>query len=198
MVLSRGTVPCACTAQFLRGRDAFPRWNGPMADDPDKPDPADADLPEPAGGDAAPEGAAASGVPRGPLGPEDAVEQVEDAAAAVAEAATAAGEPVAFDLPEIGDGPELPDDPAGINLLNDVKMKVQVELGRTRMYVEDVLRLNPESVIELDKAAGDPVDIYVNDRHVARGEVLVLNDNFCVRISEIIRGPAASEEAGAA
>jgi flagellar motor switch protein FliN/FliY len=54
------------------------------------------------------------------------------------------------------------------------------------MYVEDVLRLNANSVVELDKAAGDPVDIYVNDRHIARGEVLVLNDNFCVRVSEII------------
>jgi flagellar motor switch protein FliN/FliY len=55
------------------------------------------------------------------------------------------------------------------------------------MYVEDVLRLNEDSVIELDRAAGDPVDIYVNDQHVARGEVLVLNDNFCVRVSEIVR-----------
>lgn len=54
------------------------------------------------------------------------------------------------------------------------------------MYVEDVLRLNTDSIIELDKAAGDPVDIFVNDRHVARGEVLVLNESFCVRVSEII------------
>ena len=61
-----------------------------------------------------------------------------------------------------------------------------VELGRTRMYVEDVLRLNESSVVELEKAAGDPVDIFVNGRHVARGEVLVLNDNFCVRVNEII------------
>ena len=54
------------------------------------------------------------------------------------------------------------------------------------MLVDDVLRLSPESVVELDKAAGDPVDIYVNGRHVARGEVLVLNENFCVRVSEIV------------
>ena len=60
------------------------------------------------------------------------------------------------------------------------------------MYVEDVLRLNTDSVIELDKPAGDPVDIYVNDRHVARGEVLVVNDTFCVRVSEITE-PAAEE-----
>ena len=63
---------------------------------------------------------------------------------------------------------------------------------KTRMYVEDVLRLNTDSVIELDKPAGDPVDIYVNDRHVARGEVLVVNDTFCVRVSEITE-PAAEE-----
>ena len=61
-----------------------------------------------------------------------------------------------------------------MNLLDDVTLKVQVELGRTLMYVEDVLRLNARTpMIELDKAAGDPVDIYVNQRRVARGEVLV-------------------------
>ena len=75
---------------------------------------------------------------------------------------------------------------AGIGMLGDVDLDVRIELGRTRMLVEDVLKLNPESVVELDKAAGDPVDIYVNGRHVARGEVLVLNENFCVRVSEII------------
>jgi flagellar motor switch protein FliN/FliY len=68
-----------------------------------------------------------------------------------------------------------------------VTLRVKIELGRTQMYVEDVLRLNTNSVVELDKAAGDPVDIYVNDRYVARGEVLVLNENFCVRISEIVQ-----------
>jgi len=62
---------------------------------------------------------------------------------------------------------------------------VKIELGRTYMYIEDVLRLGTGSVVELDKLAGDPVDIYVNDRLIARGEVLVLNDNFCVRINDI-------------
>ena len=54
------------------------------------------------------------------------------------------------------------------------------------MLVDDVLRLNKGSVVELDKLAGDPVDVLVNEKLVARGEVLVLNDNFCVRISEIM------------
>jgi len=80
-----------------------------------------------------------------------------------------------------------------IDLLSDVNLQVKIELGRTRMVVEDVLRLNAGSVVELDKAAGDPVDIYVNGRHVARGEVLVLNESFCVRVSEIV-DPVRREE----
>jgi flagellar motor switch protein FliN/FliY len=75
---------------------------------------------------------------------------------------------------------------AGIDLLGDVHLQVRIELGRTRMLVEDVLRLSADSVVELDKAAGDPVDIFVNGRHIARGEVLVLNENFCVRVSELL------------
>ncbi len=73
-----------------------------------------------------------------------------------------------------------------LDLLADVQLNVRIELGRTRMYVEDVLQLGDGAVVELDKLAGDPVDVFVNDRHVARGEVLVLNDNFCVRINEIL------------
>jgi flagellar motor switch protein FliN/FliY len=72
-----------------------------------------------------------------------------------------------------------------IDLLNDVRLDVKIELGRTNMYIEDVLKLGVGSVVELDKLAGDPVDIYVSERLIARGEVLVLNDNFCVRINNI-------------
>ena len=73
-----------------------------------------------------------------------------------------------------------------IELLSDVNLNVKIELGRTRLLVEDVLKLSEGAVVELDKLAGDPVDVFVNDRLVARGEVLVLNDNFCVRINEIL------------
>jgi flagellar motor switch protein FliN len=73
-----------------------------------------------------------------------------------------------------------------IEMLKDVELNVKIELGRTRMLIEDVLRLAEGSVVELDKLAGDPVDVYVNDQLVARGEVLVLNDNFCVRVNEIV------------
>jgi flagellar motor switch protein FliN len=81
---------------------------------------------------------------------------------------------------------------SSIDLLRDVDLNVKIELGRSRMLVEDVLRLSEGSVVELDKLAGDPVDVFVNDRLVARGEVLVLNDNFCVRVNEIVAG--AKEE----
>lgn len=73
-----------------------------------------------------------------------------------------------------------------ITMLNDVELNVRIQLGQTRMLVEDVLQLDSGSVVELDKLAGDPVDVYVNERLVARGEVLVLNDNFCVRISDVL------------
>jgi flagellar motor switch protein FliN/FliY len=76
--------------------------------------------------------------------------------------------------------------PNELSMLSDVHLAMTVELGRTRMYVEDVLNLQSGAVVELDKAAGDPVDILVNGRPVARGEVLVLDETFCIRISEIL------------
>ncbi len=79
-------------------------------------------------------------------------------------------------------------DKASLELLRDVDLDVRIELGRTEMYLEDVLKLKRGSVVPLDKLAGDPVDVYVNGRLVARGEVLVLNDNFCVRVGELLAG----------
>jgi flagellar motor switch protein FliN/FliY len=72
-----------------------------------------------------------------------------------------------------------------IELLKDVHVKVRVELGRGAMFLRDILRLSNGSVVELEKLAGDPLDIYVNDRLIAKGEVLVLNENFCIRVTEI-------------
>ena len=77
---------------------------------------------------------------------------------------------------------------ATLDLIRDVELELKIELGRTQMYLEDVLKLRKGAVVPLDKLAGDPVDIYVNGRLVARGEVLVLNDNFCVRVTELIVG----------
>lgn len=70
--------------------------------------------------------------------------------------------------------------------LLDIPLNVRIELGRTKMKLEDVLALGKGSVVPLDQLAGEPLDIYVNDKLVARGEVLVLHDNFCVRITEVV------------
>ena len=81
---------------------------------------------------------------------------------------------------------------ATLELIRDVELDLKIELGRTHMYLEDVLKLRRGSVVPLDKLAGDPVDIYVNGRLIARGEVLVLNDNFCVRVAELVAGETAA------
>jgi len=120
---------------------------------------------------------------------EGAIDSVAKAAEAVRDAAAEPVHVPDFEPPAGGGR-----DTASMSLLDDVALHVKIELGRTRMFVEDVLRLNADSVIELDKAAGDPVDIYVNNRHVARGEVLVLNENFCVRVNEILDSGQTPEE----
>jgi flagellar motor switch protein FliN len=73
-----------------------------------------------------------------------------------------------------------------IDLLMDVHLRVTVELGRTRLQLRQVLELQQGSVVELDRLAGDPVDIYVNERLFARGEVIVVDDKFGVRITELV------------
>lgn len=74
----------------------------------------------------------------------------------------------------------------GLDLIMDVQMRVAVELGRSTMTVEDVLSLGPGSVVELNKLAGEAVDILVNERLIARGEVVVVDENFGVRVTEIV------------
>ena len=71
-------------------------------------------------------------------------------------------------------------------LLNDVDMDVTVELGRTTMPIRDLLALQPGMVVEIDRAAGAPIDVLVNGRLIARGEVVVIDEEFGVRISEIV------------
>ena len=73
-----------------------------------------------------------------------------------------------------------------LDLLLDVPLDLTVELGRARVSIQDLLSLGPGSVIELDKIAGEPLDILVNDRLIARGEVVVVDENVGVRITEII------------
>ncbi|MBE2252107.1 MAG: flagellar motor switch protein FliN [Myxococcus sp.] len=73
-----------------------------------------------------------------------------------------------------------------LDLLLDVPLDVTVELGRSRMSIQELLGLSPGSVIQLDKIAGEPLDIMVNDRLIARGEAVVINDKFGIRITDIV------------
>lgn len=73
-----------------------------------------------------------------------------------------------------------------LDMLLDVPLDVSVELGHNRMSIHDLLNLGPGAVVELDKAAGEPLDIMINNRLVARGEAVVVNDKFGVRITDIV------------
>jgi len=76
--------------------------------------------------------------------------------------------------------------PRNMDFLLDVNLQVSVEVGRTRMTIQDLLQLGQGSVIELTKLAGEALDIYINGRLVARGEAVIVNEKFGVRITDII------------
>ncbi len=76
--------------------------------------------------------------------------------------------------------------PGNINLLLDVSLRVTVQLGKTKMLIKDLLHMGQGSVVELDKLAGDPMDIFIGEKLIARGEIVVVNDMFGVRITDII------------
>jgi len=82
---------------------------------------------------------------------------------------------------------------ASLDFLGDVDVQVRVELGNAKLNVKDVLKLGSGSVVALDSLVGDPVNVYVNDRLVARGEVLVVRDNFAIRITEVVPPPKPGE-----
>ena len=75
---------------------------------------------------------------------------------------------------------------ANLDLLMDVQMSLTVELGRTKMYIREILGLGEGSIIELDKLAGEPVDLLVNGKLIAKGEVVVIDENFGVRVTDIV------------
>lgn len=75
--------------------------------------------------------------------------------------------------------------PANLDLLMDVPVKISVELGSCQMPMREVLQLNVGSVVQLDKVADAPVDIYVNNKLMAKGEVVVVEDRFGIKITEI-------------
>ena len=83
-------------------------------------------------------------------------------------------------------------DAAALSMVRDVELDVKIELGRAEMVLEDVLKLRSGSVVPLDKLAGDLVDITINGRLMARGEVVVIDDHFCVRVVELVAAADAA------
>ncbi|MFY9857169.1 MAG: flagellar motor switch phosphatase FliY, partial [Exiguobacterium chiriqhucha] len=133
----------------------------------------------------APAPAAAPVAPKqeAPKAPAPAAQQpVRPAAKSVPEVAVSQAEFMPLHAPATNDSI-----PANLGLLYDVPLNVTVELGRTKRSVREVLELSQGSIIELDKLAGEPVDIYVNQQRIARGEVVVIEENFGVRVTEIIQ-----------
>jgi len=101
-------------------------------------------------------------------------------------------EVIEFQFPEFG-GTVPSTEHATLDLISEVDLDVKVELGRTYMHIEDVLKLRRGSVVPLDKMAGETVDIYINGRLLAKGEVLVMNENFCIRVAELLAGAIPME-----
>ncbi len=100
---------------------------------------------------------------------QDGLNDIAEAASATGKAASAAMKPART-----------------LDFILDVALHVTVEVGRARMTIQDLLQLGQGSVIELEKLAGEPLDIYVNGKHVARGEAVIVNEKFGVRLTDII------------
>ncbi|NDY42714.1 flagellar motor switch protein FliN [Dissulfurirhabdus thermomarina] len=160
----------------------------PAADQP-KAEPAAAAPAEEKGTEGAPEGGEA-GADWADAFAEAAAGGDAAAAEALAEGRTAeepAAAPPRFDdfgrggpaAADTGDGPDL-------QFILDLPLEISVELGRSRMPIRDLLQLSRGSVVELDKMAGEPAEIYVNRKLLAKGEVVVVNEKFGIRLTEII------------
>lgn len=114
------------------------------------------------------------------------------------QAADAFGQPAGHETPgQVSQAPTTggtvtPLPVRGLEMLHGVDMEVTVELGRTRMTVRDLLALTPGAVLELDRAAGSPADLLVNGRLIARGEVVVVDEDFGLRVTEIVDDSAVS------
>lgn len=87
-------------------------------------------------------------------------------------------------------------DERGIDLLLDIPLEVSVEVGRSHILVRDLLQLQEGSLIELDKLAGEPLDLYVNSRLIARGEAVVVNEKFGLRLTDVVSPSERIENLG--
>jgi flagellar motor switch protein FliN/FliY len=110
---------------------------------------------------------------------QEGLEDVAQAAGDVAVAAAAAAQASSNPAPKKQFGRTL-------EFILDVALQVTVEVGRTRMTIQDLLQLGQGSVVELEKLAGEPLDIYINGKAVARGEAVIVNDKFGVRLTDIV------------
>ena len=119
---------------------------------------------------------------------EEAAETTSDWEAALAEQQVNgdSAAPPAADFQELGEGTQPQEGTKNLSFLLDIPLNVTVELGRTNMIINKMLHLSQGSVVELDKVAGEPVEIFINNKLLGKGEVVVVNDRFGVRITEII------------
>jgi flagellar motor switch protein FliN/FliY len=97
-------------------------------------------------------------------------------------AAFASGEPTQFDA--LSGGTDKAD--VSLDMILDVPVTLAMEVGRTRISIRNLLQLNQGSVVELDRAAGEPLDVFVNGTLVAHGEVVVINEKFGIRLTDVI------------
>lgn len=102
------------------------------------------------------------------------------------EAAAMTADPAAAPAKEEKSAAEPSGKDRNLNLILDIPLRVTVELGRTKMPVSELLNLTQGSVIELSKLAGEPMEVLVNDKLIARGEAVVVNEKFGVRLTDII------------
>ena len=97
-------------------------------------------------------------------------------------------------MPKLEDGTELTEEQSqNLDLIMSVPLEIAVEIGRTRKKVQEIVSLSKGSLVVLDKLAGDQVDVYVNGKCIAQGDVVVIDDNFGIRITEIVRRPGLED-----
>ncbi len=120
-------------------------------------------------------------------GPSGADSQAADALTGTApDASGGAFQPAAIQPGELSQPPANGDQPLDLDYILDIPLYVSVEVGRTRLMIQELLQLSKGSVIELNKLLGEPFELLVNDKLVARGEVVVVNDRFGLRLIDII------------
>ncbi len=124
-----------------------------------------------------------------PVNPEQFVEKTAAPAALPDDNDLSSADPIDIQSAEFGDlsySSAKPGDPQNVTMLLDVELEIRVETDRKKILVSDLLKLGKGSIVEMDKSAGEPLDVYVNGRKFAEGEVVVVDDKFGIRITQLI------------